>query len=93
MNRPELITRIAQEQNCTKREARQAVEYVTAGLESALLDGISVTISGFGTFKVLHMPEHNYRHPVTGKLETKEAHQSIRFIPSRRIAEQVERKP
>lgn len=47
------------EKGYTKRDAKQLVADVINTLEECLINGISVTFSGFGTFRVVHMEGRN----------------------------------
>lgn len=89
MNKPDLITKMAHDYNCTKIEAKRVIERFTVTVFDALMHGETVSISGFGTWKVIETPEHTYYHPGTGTMEKAEARGHIKFTPSSLMAEVV----
>ena len=52
MNKSELIDAIAASAGLTKADAGRAIDATTAAITNALKKGDSVTLVGFGTFKV-----------------------------------------
>ena len=89
MNKPELITRIAKENHCTKIEARRIVEYFTKTVGGVLTDGEDVNLSGFGNFKIIELAAKKYRHPATGKMEEMPPAFKVKFTPAIKIAEAI----
>jgi DNA-binding protein HU-beta len=67
MNKTELIEAVAKDANITKADAGKAVGALTDAITSALKKGDSVTIIGFGTFKVSERAARTGRNPQTGK--------------------------
>jgi DNA-binding protein HU-beta len=67
MNKQELIAAVAAEANLTKAEAAKAVDAFAASVTKALKKGDSVTVIGFGTFKVSQRAARTGRNPQTGK--------------------------
>ena len=67
MNKQELIAAVAAEANITKAEAGKALDAMTASITKALKKGDSVTLIGFGTFKVTARAARTGRNPQTGK--------------------------
>jgi DNA-binding protein HU-beta len=67
MNKTELIEAVAKEAKITKVEAGKVVGALTASVTKALKKGDSVTLIGFGTFKVTKRAARNGRNPQTGK--------------------------
>ena len=67
MNKTELIAAIAGEAGLTKVDAGKAVDALTASITNALKSGDSVTLIGFGTFKVSARAARTGRNPQTGK--------------------------
>ena len=66
MNKTELIEAIATNAGLTKADAGRAIDATTAAITNALKKGDSVTLVGFGTFKVTHRAARNGRNPRTG---------------------------
>jgi len=66
MNKSELIDAIAASANLTKADAGRAIDATTAAITKALKKGESVTLVGFGTFKVTQRAARTGRNPRTG---------------------------
>jgi DNA-binding protein HU-beta len=67
MNKTELIDAIAKDTKLTKADAGKALNALTTVVTKALKKGDSVTLIGFGTFKVSKRAARNGRNPATGK--------------------------
>ena len=52
MNKAQLIDHVQQTADLNKKQAGEAVSAVLDGIQGALADGESVTLTGFGTFEV-----------------------------------------
>ena len=65
MNKGDLINVVAKS-TCTKAEAAKAVDVVLGAIKKSLKKGESVTLVGFGTFKVAKRSARNGRNPQTG---------------------------
>lgn len=66
MNKSDLIDEVAKVVG-TKKAAQEATETVFSAITQALSNQDTVTITGFGTFKVSHRPARKGRHPQTGQ--------------------------
>jgi len=66
MNKSELIDAVAADAGLTKAEAAKAVDAITDSITVALKSGDSVTLIGFGTFKVSKRSARTGRNPRTG---------------------------
>ena len=64
--KPELVAKIAAESNLSKAEAGRALDATLNAITETLAAGESVTLSGFGTFKVTATAERMGRNPSTG---------------------------
>ncbi len=67
MNKTELIDAIAKSAGLTKADAGKALDAFTSSVTGALKKGDSVTLIGFGTFKVSARAARTGRNPQTGK--------------------------
>jgi len=65
MNKAELINEVAKV-TCTKKEADEAISATLAAIQKALKKGGSVTLVGFGTFRVSKRKARKGRNPQTG---------------------------
>ena len=66
MNKAQLINEVAKV-TCRKKEAGLAVSATFAAIQKALKKGDTVTLVGFGTFKVSKRKARKGRNPQTGK--------------------------
>ena len=66
MNKTELIDAIATDAGLTKTDAGKALNAFTDAITKALKGGDSVTLVGFGTFKVNARAARTGRNPRTG---------------------------
>ncbi len=67
MNKTELITKIAEKADISKKDAESAVNAFTNVVSDALVDGDKVQIVGFGTFEVTERAARTGRNPKTGE--------------------------
>ena len=67
MNKSELIDAVAKQADLTKVDAAKAIDATTAAITKALKKGDTVTLIGFGTFKVSARAARTGRNPQTGK--------------------------
>ena len=66
MNKVDLINEVAQVVG-TKAKAQEAIECVLSSITTALKDGETVSLVGFGTFKVVDRAARKGRNPQTGE--------------------------
>ena len=66
MNKQELIDAVAKAADISKAAAARAVNATTEAITKSLKKGDSVTVVGFGTFKVSKRAARNGRNPQTG---------------------------
>lgn len=67
MNRLELVDKVAEKNAISKAEADRIVLTVFQEIIASLKEGDSVTVVGFGTFKVMNCAARIGRNPATGK--------------------------
>jgi DNA-binding protein HU-beta len=67
MNKSELIDAIATASGLSKADAGRALDGFTSAVTSALKDGGSVSMVGFGTFAVKRRDARSGRNPRTGE--------------------------
>jgi nucleoid DNA-binding protein len=65
MNKAQLIDEVAKV-TCTKKEAEMALDATFAAIQKALKKGATVTLVGFGTFRVSKRKARTGRNPQTG---------------------------
>ena len=81
VNRKDLIGKIALDAELTRVQAARALNACLDGIQAGLVRGDRVTISGFGTFGVLHRKARTLRIPKTGKAIHIAAKRVPRFAP------------
>ncbi|MBO5505879.1 MAG: HU family DNA-binding protein [Clostridia bacterium] len=67
MNKMELVAKVADAANLSKKDAEVAVKAVTDAIACALAKGDKVQLVGFGTFEVRKRAARTGRNPQTGK--------------------------
>jgi DNA-binding protein HU-beta len=89
MNRADLITKIAQDADITKKQAEKALNALVDGVQEALSKGDSVTLVGFGTFSVMSRAARKGRNPQTGREIFIPASKSPKFRPGKGLKEAI----
>ncbi|MBD2256290.1 HU family DNA-binding protein [Pseudanabaena sp. FACHB-2040] len=67
MNKAELIDKVAEKANVTKKEADALISAFTESVVEAVAEGQKVTLVGFGTFEPRARAEREGRNPKTGE--------------------------
>ena len=88
MNKGDLINEVA-EVVSTKKEAQAAVDCVLASISNALKKGDTVSLVGFGSFKVVKRKARKGRNPKTGEEITIKASNAPKFTPGQALKEAV----
>jgi len=88
MNKGDLVDEVAKVVS-TKKEAQAAVDRVFETIEGALTKGDTVTLVGFGTFKVAHRKGRKGRNPQTGGEIYIEPTNAPKFVPGKRLKQAV----
>lgn len=88
MNKADIINEVAQVVS-TKKEAQSAVDCVLDSITKALKKGDTVTLVGFGTFKVVKRKARKGRNPQTGEEIKINASKSPKFVASKGLKDAV----
>ncbi|MGI6663359.1 MAG: HU family DNA-binding protein [Bacillota bacterium] len=89
MNKTELIAKVAEEANMTKKDTERFVNSFIKVVEDALARGDTVAILGFGTFLARERPAREGRNPRTGEpLQIPAARVPV-FRPGRNLRDSV----
>ena len=88
MNKSELINEVAKVVG-TKKAAQDAVDCVISSITRALKRGEDVTLTGFGTFKVVKRKARKGRNPNTGEAIKIRATKAPKFTPGKVLKEAV----
>ncbi|AFK94352.1 MULTISPECIES: HU family DNA-binding protein [Thermoanaerobacterium] len=67
MNKVELVAKIAEKSELTKKDAEKALNAFVDVVQEALKQGDKVQLVGFGTFEVRERAERKGRNPQTGE--------------------------
>lgn len=89
MTKTDLVQRISEKAQMTKKEAEEAIDTVLSGIAAALETGNKVDLRGFGSFQVSEKAERQGRNPRTGEAMTIAARKAVAFKPSKELAERV----
>lgn len=89
MNKTELVAAIANDSGLTKVQAQKALDAAIDAISGAMTQGDSVTLIGFGTFKVSERAERMGRNPQTGKEMKIAASKLPRFVPGKGLKDAV----
>ena len=88
MNKGDLVKEVAKVVN-TKKEAQAAVNCVFSTITKVLKKGDTVTLIGFGTFKVARRKARKGRHPQTGAVITISAKRVPKFVAGKALKDAV----
>lgn len=82
---------MASDARLTRAQAARALNACLEGIQAGLIRGDRVTISGFGTFGVLHRKARSVRNPKNGKAIEIAAKRVPRFAPGLELKSALER--
>jgi DNA-binding protein HU-beta len=88
MNKGDLVNEVAKVVN-TKREAQEAVDCIFSTITQALKKKGTVTLVGFGTFKVSKRKARKGRNPQTGEEIKIKAKSVPKFLPGKALKDAV----
>jgi len=88
MNKGDLVKEVTKVVN-TKKEAQAAVDCVFSTITNALKKKDTVTLIGFGTFKVAQRNARKGRNPQTGQEMFIKAKTVPRFVPGKALKDAV----
>ncbi len=90
MRKQDLVRAVAEVTQQNEGSSSKAVNAVFSAIEDALSSGDEVTISGFGSFKVVERAARQGRNPQTGEEMTIKARKSPVFRPGTQLKRAVE---
>jgi nucleoid DNA-binding protein len=88
MNKGDLVNEVAKVVK-TKKDAQEAVDCVLSSITNALGKGDSVSLIGFGTFKVSKRKARKGRNPQTGEEINIAASKVPKFVAGKALKEAV----
>ncbi|MGL6022442.1 MAG: HU family DNA-binding protein [Chitinophagaceae bacterium] len=89
MNKGELIARIAENADITRKEATDALEAFTDAVAKTLKNDDKITLVGFGTFSKTERAARQGRNPRTGETITIDAKKTVRFKAGKELNEKI----
>ena len=89
MNRSELVAKIAEKSELSKKDAEKAVAAFIESVTEALVSGDKVQLVGFGSFEVRRREERACRDPRTGNAITIPASNSPAFKAGKALKDAV----
>ncbi|MBA4495609.1 HU family DNA-binding protein [Paenactinomyces guangxiensis] len=89
MNKTELINKVAEAAELTKKDATKSVEAVLDAITEALRAGEKVQLIGFGNFEVRDRAARKGRNPQTGEEIDIPASKVPAFKPGKQLKEEV----
>ena len=89
MNKAQLIQKIAENGNMTKKDAEVALNAVVAAISDAVAAGEKVQVSGFGSFDVKARDARTGRNPKTGEAVEIPASKYVAFSAGSTLKEKV----
>ena len=89
MNKTELVAKVAETTELTKKDAAKAVDAVLDAIADALKTGDKVQLSGFGIFEVRERAARKGRNPQTGNEIDIAATKVPAFKPAKALKELV----
>ncbi len=88
MNKGDLVNEVAKVVK-TKKEAKAAVDCVFSSITKALKKKDTVTLIGFGTFKLGQRKARKGRNPQTGKEIKIKAKKVAKFVPGKALKDAI----
>lgn len=89
MNKSELIAKVAETAELSKKDASKAVEAVFDAISDALQNGDKVQLVGFGNFEVRERSARKGRNPQTGQEIEIAASKVPAFKPGKALKEGI----
>lgn len=90
MRKQDLVRAVSEATGQSESASSKAVNAVFSAIEESLSNGDEVTISGFGSFKVVERAARQGRNPQTGEEMTIRARKSPVFRPGTQLKRAVE---
>ena len=91
MTKAELVERVAQDINLTKKQTETIINTLFKSITDALRDGDKVELRGFGSFRIRHREPREGRNPKTGETVQIPAKKVPFFKAGKELREMVDR--
>jgi len=90
MKKEELVALVSEGAGITKKEAGEALNAVLEGISTTLEKGDSISLIGFGGFKVVQRAAREGRNPSTGEKMQIPASKSVKFTQGKALKQRVQ---
>ena len=90
MNKQDLVNLVSEKTGISKEAAGQAQKTAIEAIASGLEKGDSVSLMGFGSFKVVDRAAREGRNPSTGERIQIPASKAVKFTPSKVLKERIQ---
>ena len=90
MNKQDLVNFVSEKTGISKEAAGKAQKAVIEAISSTLEKGDSVSLIGFGSFKVIDRAAREGRNPSTGEKMQIPATKVVKFTPSKVLKERIQ---
>lgn len=89
LNKKDLVDLISDEMHVSKKEARDAIEFVLDHIEKSLVQGVEVNLTNFGVFTPYERKTRVGTHPKKHDRIQIEGCKSVKFRPSKALKDAV----
>lgn len=89
MTKADLVEKVAQEADMTKKDAEQLVEIIFDSITGTLNKGEKIELRGFGSFRVRERNSRKGRNPKTGEAVDIPAKRVAYFKPGKELKELI----
>ena len=89
MKKEELVAFVSESADITKKSSGDAINAAIEGITSALEKGDSISLMGFGSFKVVKRAARKGRNPSTGEKMQIPTSKGVKFTPSAGLKDRV----
>ena len=89
MTKADLVEKVANEAEMTKKDAEQLVEIIFDSIVNTLNNGEKIELRGFGSFRVRHRNACKGRNPKTGAAVSIPAKRVAYFKPGKDLKELI----
>ena len=90
MNKQDLVKLVSEKTGISKEAAGKVQKAVIEAISSTLEKGDSVSLIGFGSFKVIERAAREGRNPSTGEKMQIPASKAVKFTPSKVLKERIQ---
>lgn len=89
MKKADLINRIAEEAELSRKQASDAIDAFIANIKDSLRGEKKVAIKGFGTFFTAKRKERKWVNPKTRELHTIKEKKTVKFKPGKKLVDEI----